>query len=300
MSPKTEIGSWMKFFPSDWLAGTRMLPPMARAAFIDLLCYSWEHGHIPNDPPVLARFCGMSLEEFNPAWEALRSKWEVLVLENGTEVLTNPKQEVVRAHQLGVVAARKKAADARWHAKPMQTPCKQDEDSGLRTQGSGSQAAGAQGKRPARKRAPSWEEVLERPEYQILRTTREFTQAWASWVEHCQDPGTKARVPKGPGAATAFNRALKDPALFVEAVEQAIANNYQGINPQWLKNGFKRKGDHPAAQKPKAYAVDDIGRARILRLQAEDAFAAGNPSGAEVLSLQAEALEPDWYKEQHQ
>ena len=167
MAPKTDVGAWMKFFPADWIAGTRMLPPLARAAYIDLLCSSWEHGSIPDDPKLLWRFCSMSFEEFAEAWQHLRCKWELHPTEQGR--LVNPKQESVRSGQEDRVRGGKKrmagmtpeerramgkqGADARWgnasDASSMpagcQHPYQQDAgDSGLRTQEERESVGGSQ------------------------------------------------------------------------------------------------------------------------------------------------------------
>ena len=112
MSPKSAIGAWMKFYPQDWLGSTRMMPPTARAAFVDLLCYAWEHGGIPGDVNALARFCGMSNDEFAEVWECLSPRW--VPSPRGSGLLVNPKQERVRSEQDGRVEQRREAGRAGW------------------------------------------------------------------------------------------------------------------------------------------------------------------------------------------
>ena len=53
---------WFKFFPADWLKGTRAFSPLRKGIWIDLLAYGWEskiQGSIETDWESLARLCGV-------------------------------------------------------------------------------------------------------------------------------------------------------------------------------------------------------------------------------------------------
>lgn len=86
------------------------------------------------------------------------------------------------------------------------------------------------------KQAPeTWEQVLDRPAYEVLRANPAFGDAWAAWVEHAGERGTKARVPRGRQAATLLNEALRVGAdTYARAINHGIKNNHQAPNPEWL------------------------------------------------------------------
>jgi hypothetical protein len=56
-----------QFYPQDWLADTRMLPPASRGLWIDLLCAMWtqaERGVIRGSVEELARATSCTMDEF--------------------------------------------------------------------------------------------------------------------------------------------------------------------------------------------------------------------------------------------
>lgn len=114
MSPKSNIGAWMKFFPDDWMTSVRSMPLAARGAYIELLAYGWDND-LPEDVEALALIVGVGLEEFAPLWTKwLRRKFVVVELEGGGSVLRNRKQEEVRAAQEAVLDGRAAGGRKRW------------------------------------------------------------------------------------------------------------------------------------------------------------------------------------------
>lgn len=118
MSPKSEVGAWMKFYPADWLASVKLMPLEARGAYVDLLAYAWDND-LPNDVETLARIVGVGLGEFVPIWQGwLRMKFAV---DEATGFLVNAKQEAVRRDQSQLHNRRseagKRGAAARWDGK---------------------------------------------------------------------------------------------------------------------------------------------------------------------------------------
>ena len=142
----------MKFYPADWAASVRAMPLDARGAYLELLCFGWEHGGIPDDLDTLARIVGVGLDEFTPLWERwLRAKFTPDI----DGLLVNAKQEGVRCGQQARLEQRREAGKGRWagttaeersaamrevrRAATSETTsegrAKRREDSGLRAQG---------------------------------------------------------------------------------------------------------------------------------------------------------------------
>ena len=86
-------------------------------------------------------------------------------------------------------------------------------------------------------RAAAWEAVLEDPEFADLRSNLPWRKAWDEWVEHARDRSTKAKAPPRARARRIFRDALEDPAKHAEAIRASIRNDWQGINPAWIREG---------------------------------------------------------------
>lgn len=96
-------------------------------------------------------------------------------------------------------------------------------------------------------------EVLARREYEPVRACRPVLAAWERWLEHCAAPRSPARTPSATTAATILNRALAcvqggRPELFAAAVEDSIANSWQGVNPRWVKGPSSSPSAESAAE----------------------------------------------------
>ncbi len=160
MAPKSDVRAWMKFYPADWLASVSAsgLSLEEQGAYLRLLCTAWEHGSIPADPKRLAAIVGVSRQEFDGLWEALRQKWVECADDAGR--LTNRKQEAVRKEQHAARDRKRRQRDrdrdTDRDADVTQT-VKTAGDSGLRAQGSGTQETqgsekGASAPAPRRRR----------------------------------------------------------------------------------------------------------------------------------------------------
>lgn len=63
---------WVRFFPSDWLAGTRGMSAVETGVYITLVATMYERGEpIPEDHARLARLCGTSNSAFKKALDTL-------------------------------------------------------------------------------------------------------------------------------------------------------------------------------------------------------------------------------------
>jgi uncharacterized protein YdaU (DUF1376 family) len=102
-------------YAGDWLADAqvRMLSLEERGAYMDLLCYQWREGSLPDDPVSLARMLGVTIEEFEEVWQSIEAFFEIT-----EEGLKNPRMaEVVTAQMSKSVRlsnAGKKGARKRW------------------------------------------------------------------------------------------------------------------------------------------------------------------------------------------
>jgi len=86
-------GRWIKFFPTDWLHGTRMLTPVERGVYITLISMMYDNeGPIPNNPKLLARECGMRVDGFV---KVLADLVEMGKLECSQDTIINAKTSVI-------------------------------------------------------------------------------------------------------------------------------------------------------------------------------------------------------------
>lgn len=93
---------YFKFHVKDWLADARVraMTPAQRGAYVDLLCFQWEEGALPNDTHALARMCGIMHRHF------VASYWPVLCdrfppVEGQSELLKSARMEQERAKANG-------------------------------------------------------------------------------------------------------------------------------------------------------------------------------------------------------
>lgn len=62
------------FFWADWLLDTRDMTPAERGLYIDLLCWLWKEGPLPEDAATIQRILHCSAKAFAATWPAIRSK----------------------------------------------------------------------------------------------------------------------------------------------------------------------------------------------------------------------------------
>lgn len=107
---------WVRFFPSDWLAGTRGLTCSETGIYISLVAMMYERGgRIKDEPARLARMCGASNSVFKKALETLIAERKI-VSEGG--YLSNKRvvEELSYSSEKSEVA--RAAAKSRWAQKP--------------------------------------------------------------------------------------------------------------------------------------------------------------------------------------
>lgn len=75
---------WFKFFPSDWLSGTRRLSGLERGVYISLIALMYDQGKpLSDDPKELADDCGVTRRQFDAALAQLLRRGKIVQTENG-------------------------------------------------------------------------------------------------------------------------------------------------------------------------------------------------------------------------
>jgi uncharacterized protein YdaU (DUF1376 family) len=118
--------AWIRFFPSDWLGGTRGMSASETGVYITLVCLLYEHDNcLTNDTGRLARQCGLPASKFKSILTSLIEE-EKIDLEDG--ILSNGKvaEELSHSHQKRTLAQQ--SANSRWKKKP-----KENKDPSKRT-----------------------------------------------------------------------------------------------------------------------------------------------------------------------
>lgn len=125
---------WVRFFPSDWLGGTRGMSAAETGIYITLIATMYERGEpVPEDIPRLARLCGASNSAFRTAVETLVSEGKLIRVDGGLWNERVGKESEIRAEKSEV---GRSAANARWAKKSNKNNRGNDADA-MRTQCAG-------------------------------------------------------------------------------------------------------------------------------------------------------------------
>lgn len=106
---------WIRFFPSDWLGGTRGMTAAETGIYVTLIMTMYEHGKpLVNDVGRLARLCGASNSVFKSTLNALISQGKILISDEG---IWNERvgRELFYVSEKSSVG--REAANARWYKK---------------------------------------------------------------------------------------------------------------------------------------------------------------------------------------
>lgn len=71
--PRSDRSPAFQFYPADFLSDIHVatMSLAERGAYITLICYCWNEGHLDANETRLARLCGVGLSEWRKLWEAL-------------------------------------------------------------------------------------------------------------------------------------------------------------------------------------------------------------------------------------
>ena len=110
---------WFRFFPSDWLAGTRGLTAGQTGIYITLIATMYDHGHpIDEDHSRLARLCGAgSVKAFAAALTVLVEAGKITRTKAG---LWNDRVAQESEARLKKSFEGRVSANARWRGKAKQ------------------------------------------------------------------------------------------------------------------------------------------------------------------------------------
>lgn len=117
---------WVRFFPSDWLAGTRGMSAVETGIYITLIATMYEKGEpVAEDHARLARLCGASNSAFRKALETLIDDGKIQRVDGGLWNDRVGKESEIRSEKSGVGL---RAANARWCKKPSKNKGGNDAD----------------------------------------------------------------------------------------------------------------------------------------------------------------------------
>lgn len=106
---------WVRFFPSDWLGGTRGMSAVETGVYITLIATMYERAEpIAEDHARLARLCGASNSAFKKALETLIDEGKIIRIDAG---LWNDRVEKEQVYLSEKSEVGSKAARARWDKK---------------------------------------------------------------------------------------------------------------------------------------------------------------------------------------
>ncbi|WEK05750.1 MAG: DUF1376 domain-containing protein [Candidatus Devosia phytovorans] len=106
---------WVRFFPSDWLAGTRGMSAAETGIYITLVATMYERREpIPEDHSRLARLCGAPVATFKRTLETLIDEGKISRTEAG---LWNKRVGEESEYRTEKSEAAVNAATARWSKK---------------------------------------------------------------------------------------------------------------------------------------------------------------------------------------
>jgi uncharacterized protein YdaU (DUF1376 family) len=108
---------WVRFFPSDWLAGTRGLSAAETGVYITLIMMMYDRGGpLTDDAPRLARLCGSQVNHFNSALAALIEQGKLYRTDEGALFNQRVRQEGESGRDFASLqSARRKSG---WDKKP--------------------------------------------------------------------------------------------------------------------------------------------------------------------------------------
>lgn len=228
---------WLKFYPRDFLGNSALakLDRATRQVLVEVLCLAHEQ-------PTYGRISAGSLADYLAGDPFAASAVDLLISRGvlkrdaGTGDLILRRMMRDGQKSADGALARLKRADLAGHSRARaqgQKPEARDQREEIPPSPPSGESPAAPRPTPTpRRTAPDpWQAVLQRPEYEPLRSSPRFTQAWNDWIAHTREAGKKAKEPSGIQAAKILNVALRSsPEQFEAAVEASIAGNWQGIH----------------------------------------------------------------------
>jgi len=252
---------WMPFYINDFFGSYTVscMSERAQLLYLRALCAQWQHGELPAELPKLRMILGRGVEGFDELWQEVAPCFDLIdgKLQNGR--CAEEREKAMAKSRQSAKAARAKHRQCGRSADALRTHSERSADA-LPIQNSTEQyrtvreepplpptgdAPADESKPSKRRKAETWQAVLEQPEFATLKADPAFALAWQDWVKHCRTAGSKAKEPQGIRAAKIFREAMREgSARYARAIEQAIIHNWQGI---WVRDDV-RPSQQAAAQ----------------------------------------------------
>lgn len=191
--------SYVRFFPSDWLAGTARLPRLHRSAMFDLCCYIWDA-----NKPVPEREAGLMLADLKD-WRAiiddLISMGKLVRNDDGSLSNARALAEAEKSHGL-------------WKAKS-----------------DGGKLARSAGKSDAKsdvRTDPTEPEPEPEPDLEPSGSNPYAGEAWDGWIESRKKAPTERAVRLAISTLTKLKAEGHDP---IAVLDQSTLNGWTGLFP---------------------------------------------------------------------
>lgn len=105
-------GPWFKFYPSDWLAGTRGMTATEMGVYITIIAMIYDAGGpVRDDEKRLARRCGISVATFRKIRDALIDEGKIEVAESG---ISNARAISEIENREKISQSNRDSANERW------------------------------------------------------------------------------------------------------------------------------------------------------------------------------------------
>jgi uncharacterized protein YdaU (DUF1376 family) len=221
---------WYPMYPKDWIEGTAHMTAAQRGVYCDLLAHQWcrPRCELPLAHEELARMVRLSLSEFEDAWRSISDKF--------SEGKTGYRNRRLRKEWLKARRIRAKRAEfgrkggVAKARNLLQQKARPSDGNGSSTNEVSTTGGGDRGVQGG---------AVEIPE--PLRTPA-FTTAWSDWLEYRSEK--RKPVTKRAAGMQLKKLATVGPAVAVAAIEQAIANDWQGLFPDKIAPHRPAKDGH--------------------------------------------------------
>ena len=208
-----------QFYPADFLVGTAILTPEETGIYIRLLCYQWTNGGLINCVPILARLAACEDEGAVAAVMSLK-------FEQGEDgKLYNKRLEDVRQEQEQYREKQRENAKKRWVGNATAMP---PHDSGIEVASKRHMPNACSSSSPSPSNTSTKVEVG--VEFPANLQSADFGAAWESYLAYRKSSRLKSLA---PASIQAQLKNLSDMGHdeAIEAINQSIANGWQGIFP---------------------------------------------------------------------
>jgi uncharacterized protein YdaU (DUF1376 family) len=146
----TKAPAYVRFFASDWLAGTRELTMHETGVYITLVAMMYEKGEpIDGDVGRLSRLCGTTAAPLSNALKRLTASGKIIEMDGAR--LWNAKVEIELQQSEKITHAKRQSASQRWARANGEKP-KENNEAEMRSQ-SGRNATDMHRARDSRTRA---------------------------------------------------------------------------------------------------------------------------------------------------